>query len=519
MALKLSEQYIADPEIRETSLIYLMLRDMVVLLDELEFEKVPKKKTDSINVLPEIIELLVNKDMDNAILKVHEYLTSIGKEKYEFLVAGLIKISILEEDVSFSKSMLLLNELNKGDISFNVSEYISYFYDSVSNKKFKEARIYLDIIGKSKDFGTPDNLVESLNKMLEILGKSRESENDSQLETVDYINDEDYISLTEKAEYLIQKHGVIILDPMDSKHRKKIHGLVEKFPNMASFSIGEGDERRIVLRYISSEWIDADELKPNHRKRWSIQDYKQWVNYYKAVISLPKPYIASYYRLGVVLGKIGSYEESLDMLTIAYHLFDSTTHLKDEKSQAALLDLINKTKDKIEQTKQQPEQVTTLPEETSAVNEERNVSTQEQPSVVPQTDSSSKKAKRKPKSHGKIISHFLGNVTPAQEYFGITKIDEISIMINDMEMSITDACSRCNLTDEETSLVRLIYARDCYSQGNYETGDRLFKIVERSKDKTPRLKFAIDEIRRSKPFYVHRQEAGKQLLKSFKVKN
>ncbi|MBQ7136554.1 MAG: hypothetical protein IJO43_01080 [Bacilli bacterium] len=508
MALKLSEQHNSDPERRDTSLIYIMLRDIVGLINEIENKKKEVKPVSPITTFSEIIELLSNKDMDNAVTKVHQYLTSIGKEKYEFLVAGLIKISILEQDDSFSKPMLLLNELSKGDIAFDVSDYISSFYDSVQNKKFKEARIYLDIISKSKELGTSENLVESLNKMLEILGQSTENENNNPAEVIDYTNDEDYIFLTQKSEYLNEKRGIVVLEPMDRIHRKKIHHLVEKFSSMDSFSIGEGEKRRIVLRYVHPEWIDVDALKLQYQKDLAARKYKKCVDYYKTIISLPKPHISTYYKLGVYLGKIGSYSESLELLTVAYHLFESNPHLRNEANQVVLLDLINKTKKKMEEVKIQPE---LQDQKTQQPKKEKKVSSSK--------TTSSNQGKDKPKSRGRVINNFLANITPTQEYFGITKIDEISIMINDMEMSITEACGKCGLTEEETSLVRLIYARDCYSQGNYEVGDKLFKVVERSKDKTPRLKSALDEIRSSKPFYVHRKESGKQLLKSFKVKN
>jgi hypothetical protein len=224
---------------------------------------------------------------------------------------------------------------------------------------------------------------------------------------------------------------------------------------------------------------------------------------YLTIISGAKPKTSSFYKLGIYLNKAGLYKESVDYLTVAYELFKSNPCLRDDVSQMALQDLINKTKQKIEE----PKKTTVVKSETKVQKEEVVVQPIE-PDVKPVPTVT---------QTVKIID--TSDVPFINEYFGITKIDEISIMVNDLEMPITEACTKCGLNEEETSIVRLIFARDCYSQGFFEKGDKLFKIVERSKDKTPRLKQVIADVRSNRPFYMYRETKAPQLLKSLKFKN
>ena len=71
-------------------------------------------------------------------------------------------------------------------------------------------------------------------------------------------------------------------------------------------------------------------------------------------------------------------------------------------------------------------------------------------------------------------------------------------------MSIENACSEFNLTEEDVSIIKLVTARNYYSQKNFKAGDKVFKQVERSKDKTPFIKSLMEEIRTNKKLYPYR---------------
>jgi len=507
LALELSMQYNYTVESQNTNLIHIMLKDMVALIENIKGnkEKDNKQEVDSTVLFSEIVNSLLEKNVDEAISKLHSYLVSIGKEQYEFLIVDLIKISALEQDSSFSKPMLTLTNMRNDEFTLDTMGYVQEFYSSVSKKRFEKARIYLDIINKSKDFGVSDELVASLNKTLDLLDKKKTTVviDKKESDSLDITKDEDYIFLNEKFQQLSDEKGIIILDPMDSAQRKKMHKIVERFPNMTSFSIGEEKDRRIVLRYVASEWIEIDKVLSDVNKALKKKDYKKCVEGYLTIISGAKPKTSSFYKLGIYLNKAGLYKESIDYLTVAYELFKSNQYLRDDVSQMALQDLINKTKQKIEE----PKKIIEVQPETKVQNNEKAVVQSIEPVVKPVVTVT------------QSVKTDTSSVPFTNEYFGITKIEEISIMVNDMEMPITEACTKCGLNEEETSIVRLIFARDCYTQGFFEKGDKLFKIVERSKDKSPRLKQAITDVRSNRPFYMYRDKKGPQLLKSLKFKN
>ena len=88
--------------------------------------------------------------------------------------------------------------------------------------------------------------------------------------------------------------------------------------------------------------------------------------------------------------------------------------------------------------------------------------------------------------------------------FGIINLDEIYYCIEENKMSIESACQMYSLTYEQILLVKLIYARDYYTNSMYSQGDKLVSEVEKSKNKTDKVKKQLIEIRKNKLFYKNR---------------
>ena len=65
-------------------------------------------------------------------------------------------------------------------------------------------------------------------------------------------------------------------------------------------------------------------------------------------------------------------------------------------------------------------------------------------------------------------------------------------------------CSEFGVPIEQIDVIKLIFAKKYYSQGNYEMGDTFVKSVERSKDKTPFVLKLFNEVRTNKRFYINR---------------
>lgn len=118
-------------------------------------------------IFADIIRYLMSNDLDNSIRTLRNYLASINKSEYEFLIVDLIKMSLLERDIAFTKPMTALTLISRENYSFDISSYIQEFYINLSQNKFEEARLYLDIISKGNKLGQDCVITDGLYQVLE----------------------------------------------------------------------------------------------------------------------------------------------------------------------------------------------------------------------------------------------------------------------------------------------------------------------------------------------------------------
>lgn len=114
-----------------------------------------------------VISYLLNQEIAQATNSIKPYLESIGKEQYEFLVLDLIKLSLINQDITFKEPILLLTSLISNEYTFDISKYVQYFYEKLSTNSFAEARIYLDILTKAGILGEPCTFVANLEIILD----------------------------------------------------------------------------------------------------------------------------------------------------------------------------------------------------------------------------------------------------------------------------------------------------------------------------------------------------------------
>lgn len=94
------------------------------------------------------------------------------------------------------------------------------------------------------------------------------------------------------------------------------------------------------------------------------------------------------------------------------------------------------------------------------------------------------------------------------DYYGL---DEIAFLV-ESKKDFEEVISEFDLSSEQQNILKLIIARNNYSQKNFKTGDKLYKEVEKSKEKTPFIKNLLKEIKTNKKLYQYRSSA-KQLKK------
>ena len=88
-------------------------------------------------------------------------------------------------------------------------------------------------------------------------------------------------------------------------------------------------------------------------------------------------------------------------------------------------------------------------------------------------------------------------------YYGIPSIDSIMRAIENTNLDIRSACRLLEIDSETMNFIILIYAKNSYSCGFYEHGDRCLRVVEKNKNKSQQLILALRDVRVRKRFYAN----------------
>lgn len=450
-------------------------------------------KTKNIVTFKDILNYLIEGNLEEAFICLRDYMIEIDKKDYEFLIIDLIKLSLLEKDIAFTKPMIALTYMVRENFKFDISTYIQNFYMSLSENKFDEARIYLDIITNSKKIDENSILTNGLEEMLnnieniskcnkttESLNKTEdalEQQEEPGIESVQNIQMKkeeikqqqvpvSYVTRDSEKEFirnkyeLAKKQGIVLLKPMNNERRKRIHNIVKEYPDMVSFSIGENENRQIVLRYkpYCNEYIDVKSLISSGYLAYKNRKYDECIEKLTKLLQLNHPKAFVYARLGLSYMKIGNKELAIEYLTIATKLS------KLENSEFEFTELIASLKGLID------------------------------------------KADKKPRF--KMTVEEFDN----KENFGIENLESITSHILETGLDVQTVCTEFQMSEEQYLIILLLYAREYYYQGNYEKGEEFLKVVERNNNKTKKVISIFNEIRTNKKFYINRNNDKVQKL-------
>lgn len=517
LARNLAKQFNEENNIdNEQSVLYLLLCDICDLIKSLAHpeQTITEEKSEVVreekqlespkepllthnNDVPTfsvIVENLLKNDIDTAIINLKAYLKSIGKNEYEFLINGLIKLSLVENDLAFTKPMTALTLINKEEVNFDISYYIQSFYMALSQNRLKEARIYLEIVEGAKALGQEFVLIDTLYKVLE---KSEENvnsaENNNVTENVmqkaleqaaelveppvvskvqtppvtkkenkaNKINkkstDDDVLIVEGKYEELIKHKNLVLLKPMKRERINRILDILERYPDVDAFVIEWNGQEQIVMRYHKFETIDATSLYQQSRDAYNQKDYDKCINMLSIILrAISKPQDNIYGYMGIAFMKKNYLKIAVDYLKIATYL-SKKTRLNRNDFTELIAKLTN-----------------------SPINQEE---------IKPEFKM--------------LIQEF--NYEDVNDFYGIYNFEELNDYINETGCNVEAACEEFGLTKDQTLLVQLIYAREFYFQGNMVKGDLFLKAVEKSKEKTPLVKKIFKEINQNKKFYQGRE--------------
>lgn len=88
-----------------------------------------------------------------------------------------------------------------------------------------------------------------------------------------------------------------------------------------------------------------------------------------------------------------------------------------------------------------------------------------------------------------------------------------------MHICLQDACTSLGYSDDEINIIRIIFAKKYYIQGNASKGGEFLKAAIQSEKKNVFVLSLIKEIQANKTLYICQKETSGQILSlNFKVK-
>jgi len=210
-------------------------------------------------------------------------------------------------------------------------------------------------------------------------------------------------------------------------------------------------EKQLVLRYTPyfKQYVDVKGLLDSGKKYYFERNYDKCIECYKKTLQFGEPSISAYVRIGLSYYRKFERELAADYLTIATEL----SKKRDKKYDFS--DMIMRLNGEI---------------------------------------------KEEDKKTGVIINEEefkYGN-------YNINNLNDVKEYIYNTNKKVSDVCKELGMNTEEINLVILLYAKRYYIQGDYEKGEEFLKAVEKNKEKTDKVRKALDEIKRNKKLYMNK---------------
>lgn len=258
--------------------------------------------------------------------------------------------------------------------------------------------------------------------------------------------EQDYNVVFKVREKLLRENGIVLLDPMPKMQRRRINEIVRNFDDISSFSIGENERRRVLIRRIKKNiFIDHKRLLNLADKAYKEKDYEKCIKKNLLFLNTSKYTDSSLYKkMGVIYYNNKNIDKAIEYFTAAnlmnskYMLDGIIDNLKNNIIQYTIYDM---------------------------------------------------------KSHPKVL----------EEEFKDLNYDTIFEKFNNYvisnNMTIEDACNKLDLSEEEKYVIILKYAKYYYTMREDKKADVFLKKAIRMKNKPEIIKDLIDEINKNKKIY------------------
>lgn len=239
----------------QINLLLVAINDIIDNIDEVREEiktngneEVETQGLEETQDYNKLVDYLMNERIEDFIAELKNYLTSLNKQEYMFLIMNLVKIDSMLEDNMYSRTMMKLSLIVSGKFSFEISEYVMCFYEYLAMKRFEVASIYLDIIESAKERKITSFSVtgfrEIFDKKVNDSGKLFSGVTSSLEVRRRYTFEDLNIQYTLKD---LKRSKVLMLDV--SVDNEYIREVVSELDNVLCFIINIDGEERMMLKY------------------------------------------------------------------------------------------------------------------------------------------------------------------------------------------------------------------------------------------------------------------------------
>jgi tetratricopeptide (TPR) repeat protein len=263
---------------------------------------------------------------------------------------------------------------------------------------------------------------------------------------------------------VIKNKDAVVLGPMNYKQRKKIYDILEDMSDIRCFTIGSGEERKLVLKYtiLCAEKTNITKILIDYRNDFNKGNYENGIERIKQIIyTVDKPKSFVFYDIGMCYFKMRDNENAIKYLTLFQEINKETK--EDRRDVSRFISYL------------------------------KWIVTKEDYKPFAQIN----------------LNEFESNI---DNKYSVNNIEEIKNTVLYSGVSIEDACRRFGVGEENNSLIKLIIAKELYLHGKDYIAERIIKVVEKEKNKSAPVKTLLYEIVANKRLYMNKrnEEAEKK---------
>ncbi len=257
-------------------------------------------------------------------------------------------------------------------------------------------------------------------------------------------------------EYIIDNKSFILFEAKNTKDRKLFYKVAHEKDNINAFTIDDGTNKKIVLKY--NEIVEDRNLASKIYKESNILFYKK--NYKKA--------LDGYLKIFSFFNKPNAYI-CASIAFCYYYIGDNDNAYQFFQ----LADMISKNTEK-------PYDFSGILNEisrTSELNRKETFDFEE--------------------------DNFDFDVF---DHFNIEIIYSLIEKASKENLSLDEYCNKLEIDEENKNIIMLMYSIICYTQASYKFGDKYLNIVIKNKNKSVLIKSLIEEISSKKNFYKNKNK-------------